>query len=224
MNKYNYLHQLNQLLAPLDEHERHQIMRQVEDRFKDVLPDDIEHIVQELGRPLDYATPILESRNLSLPDAQLPLRKDTVGDDRRQHYIPPSPTNAYPPYNPDYKKGRSFLSGFLLALLLLFFNLIIVLAPAIAIISLDLGLLIAGISSFISGIVLVISGLTGLGLSVISLPTVMLAHPTLYYAGAGLFIGLGGLLSILIITVTRLLAIIAIKYVQWNIHVIRGYV
>lgn len=223
MNKYNYLHQLNQYLAPLDEHERHQIMSQVEDKFKNILPEDTDSIIQELGRPADYAKPILESRNLTLPEIHLPAPVHPIAHGKQPYHEPPTPTRPYPPYQPDYSERRHFLSAFLLAMVLLLFNLVIVLGPAIAIISLDLGLLIAGISSFVSGIVLVISGITGLGLSLISLPTVMLAHPTLYYAGAGLFIGLGGLLSVAIIACTRWIAILAVKYIQWNIRVIRGY-
>lgn len=223
MNKYNYLHQLNQLLSPLETSERHHIMNEVEDKFKDVSPENIDTIIHELGRPIDYAKPILESRHLSLP---VPMQKTPASNrpvSRKNDYIPPQQPMHASAYSPDYRQRRSFASGLLIALLLLFFNLIIVLGPTIAIISLDLGLLITGISSFMSGIVLIISGITGFGLSLISLPSIMLAHPTLYYAGAGVFIGLGGLLSIGIIATTRWIAILMVKYIQWNIRVIRGY-
>lgn len=114
----------------------------------------------------------------------------------------------------DVKNHNDNTRKLLIGLLLIFFNLVIVLGPFLAIVGVLLSFYIAGISIVFAGGALV------LGFPVmLFIPSLQLHFLTTISFGIG-FIALGVLGIILSVYLTKLLYTLSIKYFNWNIELI----
>jgi uncharacterized membrane protein len=196
MDKYTYLHELNQSLSALTPQERSQVMKDAEAKFDQA---------EETGRPISEV----------IDELGLPKSTSLVKEPQRIYKTPEPVAQRTTPNQP--------ITMILIIIGLLLFNTIIVLGPFVGTWGVILGFFISGIALTISGILIVLSGILAFPISFISIPLIVMSHPVLLFSTGFFLLGLGGLLSLLTIYIGRFLGILTYRYAKWNIKVIRGY-
>lgn len=96
MNKQTYLAKLAQLLAPLPEQERQDVLNYYEEYFDAAGPEAEDATAAELGDPADAARKILEGEGLMLDSAQAAAGESSDAADTAQDAAP-EPTGENPP-------------------------------------------------------------------------------------------------------------------------------
>lgn len=117
--------------------------------------------------------------------------------------------------------GIKFLKSLFIGIGLLLFNLIFVLGIYAGIWGIVIGFLGGGIGLFFSGIAFLVSTFFSLP-GVFHLPLILIEHPVLMGSSGILLIGSGSFLIILSIWFIKYWCILTVKYVKWNIQLIRG--
>jgi uncharacterized membrane protein len=117
--------------------------------------------------------------------------------------------------------GIKFIKSFFIGMGLLLFNLIFVLGIYAGIWGIVIGFLGGGIGLFFSGIALLISTFFTLP-GVFNLPLLLIEHPVLMGSSSILLIGSGSFFIILTIWFIKYWCMLTVKYVKWNMQLIRG--
>lgn len=117
--------------------------------------------------------------------------------------------------------GIRILRGILIGLGLLLLNLIFILGPYIGIWGVIIGAVASGFAFIVSGMALVAAYFIRMPF-IITLPVILIEYPPLMLLTGGFLFGAGGVLSSLIIWLTRYLLIGTGKYVMWHVNIIRG--
>ncbi|MDF1617434.1 HAAS domain-containing protein [Petrocella sp. FN5] len=117
--------------------------------------------------------------------------------------------------------GIKFLKSFFIGMGLLLFNLIFVLGIYAGIWGVIIGFLGGGLGVFFSGIALLFSTFFSLP-GVFHLPLLLIEHPVLMGSSGIFLIGLGTFFMILSIWFIKYWCMLTVKYVKWNIQLIRG--
>ncbi len=224
MSKYDYLHSLYQELKTLDPDRRNEIMRDVENQFKEAESNELDElfVTNSLGSPTEY------SRQFTMSD--LELATDPIiepQDIQPTHYTKETPTNKIVYANPQSSQKLQPSNPPILMLLIAFgtllFNLIIVLGPFVAVWSVLLSLIVTGFALSITGITVLFYAALSMPIAFASVPLVIMSHPMLLYCFGFLSLGIGGLLSIAMIYSIKFCGIITARYFSWNLRLIRGF-
>lgn len=191
MNKNEYLFELKRHLQNFPQEEVTDILSDYEEHFSVGLSKgkSEEEISKELGNPRDIAKTFKGAYRTYNNDASL--------------------TNTYTQTNDTTRK-------IVVAILLFFFNLIIVLGPYIAIAGILLSLFITGLGLTIGGFVAFI-GFPLVIFTPIASPHIL----TSISIGIGL-IAAGLLVIILAVYLTKLFVQLTLRYAKWNINLING--
>lgn len=191
MNKREYLLQLERYLQGFPQGEVVDILSDYEEHFHIGISKGKteEEISNELGMPRDIANTYKAS-----------YREDSG---RAENF------DSHPASDDTIRK-------LLIGLLLLFFNLVIVLGPFIAVV----GLIIAG---YAISVAFVIGGFVAFVGSPMVLLTPLPTPHILTSLGFGIgFIALGGLGLILLVYLSKLFIQLTVKYAKWNLELING--
>lgn len=113
------------------------------------------------------------------------------------------------------------LRGLMVGFALFFFNLIFILGPYIGIWGVIIGLLASGFAAVAAGGAILVSMLVALPISM-TLPAVMIAHPPVLIFISLLVIGIGSLLSTLLLWIAKITCSLTYRYLLWNLRMIRG--
>jgi len=122
---------------------------------------------------------------------------------------------------PEEPIGIKLLKSFFIGIGLLLFNLIFILGIYAGIWGVVIGFLGGGIGLFFSGVALLISTFFSLP-GVFHLPLLLIEHPVLMASSGVFLIGFGSFLFILSVWFLKYWCILTVKYVKWNIQLIRG--
>ncbi|PKM66008.1 MAG: hypothetical protein CVU95_12880 [Firmicutes bacterium HGW-Firmicutes-2] len=117
--------------------------------------------------------------------------------------------------------GIKFIKSFFIGMGLLLFNLIFVLGIYAGIWGIVIGFLGGGIGLFFSGIALLISTFFSLP-GITHLPLLLIEHPVLMGSSSILLVGSGSFFIILSIWFIKYWCMLTVKYVKWNMQLIRG--
>jgi len=117
--------------------------------------------------------------------------------------------------------GIKFIKSLFIGIGLLFFNLIFVLGIYAGIWGIVIGLLGGGIGVFFSGIALLFSTFFTLP-GVFHIPLLLIEHPVLMGSSGIFLMGLGTFFTILSIWFIKYWCMLTVKYIKWNIQLIRG--
>lgn len=189
-------------------------------------------IIHTIEQPklIDEITPISQESALQPPisddksDLQHPI-SDVKSD--LQHPISEvrttssvQPRRSIPPV---IQKGNSPIAMILILCGLIFFNATLILAPFITVWAVIFSFATVGIAFTFTGALIVLSGVFTFPLSFVSVPLIVMGHPVLLFSFGFLLIGIGGLLTILMIHIIRFFGLVTGKYAGWNLKLIRGY-
>jgi len=117
--------------------------------------------------------------------------------------------------------GIRLLRGMMIGFGLLLLNLIFVLGPYVGIWGIIVGMVAAGVALVFSGLAMIITTLITLPFA-ITLPLVFIEHPALMGMSSGVMIGVGGILTLAFIWVSKYIVIGTGKYILWHVTIIRG--
>ncbi len=117
--------------------------------------------------------------------------------------------------------GIRLLRGMMIGFGLLLLNLIFVLGPYVGIWGIIVGMVAAGFALVISGLAMIITTLITLPFA-ITLPLVFIEHPALMGMSSGVMIGVGGILTLVFIWLSKYIVIGTGKYILWHVTIIRG--
>ncbi len=117
--------------------------------------------------------------------------------------------------------GIRLLRGMMIGFGLLLLNLIFVLGPYIGIWGIIVGMVSAGVALAFSGLFMILTTLITLPFA-LTLPLVFIEHPALIGMSSGLMLGVGGILTLLFIWLSKYIIIGTVKYIKWHVNVIRG--
>lgn len=249
MSKYDYLHELYQELKSVEPTKRKEIMSMVEYKFNENNSQDDEKVMAELGSPTVYASQFITTNHVNIVKTiNTTERMNTALSDEQQEEtninslnIDKTPDKLFSNPNPQTTEKKEYESippkqkpssptknsnkGFTLLFILggLGFMNLLLLGPFIAIWAVAFSFMISGIAISISSIFVIISGLITTPFSFISLPFTILSHPFLITASGFMFLGIGGLLTILTIYMIRFFSKLTTNYISWNFKTIRGY-
>lgn len=124
-------------------------------------------------------------------------------------------------YQPTPRTNNSPVTMIFVMIGLFFLN-IILLGPFVAVWSVAISLLIAGVAIAISSVIVIIGSILATPLAFVSIPIMFLDHPFLIGASGFLLLGIGGLLTVLTIYFLRFITKCTIGYGKWNLRAIRG--
>ncbi len=116
--------------------------------------------------------------------------------------------------------GIRILRGLFIGFGLLLLNLIFIVSPYLILWSVLLAAVVSGFSFVLTGGAMVLTYF--ITLPFVSLPAVLIAHPALILLAGGLMIGMGGILAILSIWITKYVLILTKKYCLWHWAMIKG--
>lgn len=121
------------------------------------------------------------------------------------------------------KNANAPLTMILIAFGMILFNSIFVIGPFVALWGSIFAFVTTGVAITLSGLLIILSGIFTIPLSFISVPLVIMGHPVLLFSFGFLIVGLGGLLTVLMIYSIRFFGLLTGKYIGWNFKLIRGY-
>ena len=117
--------------------------------------------------------------------------------------------------------GIRILRGIMIGFGLLLLNLIFVIGPYIGLWGVIVGMVSAGVALLLSGFVLILTTLVTVPFA-LTLPMLFVEHPALMGLSSGVMIGVGGILTLLFIWLSKYMVIGTGKYIKWHVNVIRG--
>lgn len=217
MNRSEYLNELKQHLQGFPQDELEDILFDYEEHFHIGVSKgkSEEEISMELGDPKDIAQNF--KNNYSYDNYNHQKQDKYKNHNKYKNANNDDYENNYHNHNYDKPNNSSDTSRKLLfTILLLFFNLVVVLGPYLALAGLLLGGYVAGISFIVAGFFLLFGSPISFFMT-IPVPHIL----TSLSFGIG-FIALGVLGIILSVYLSKLFIELTIRYVKWNIRLING--
>ncbi|MFB1049706.1 DUF1700 domain-containing protein [Paraliobacillus sp. JSM ZJ581] len=195
MDKQNFMKELAYHLRELSSHDRNDILQDYEDIFKiaEIDGKDEQSIILELGTPRLIAQKRIADCNMS-----------HFSQEKENKQVVHASSNT----------SRSPMRSLIFALILIVFNVVVVLGPAIALFAVWLSVCAIAVGFSLAPIAWIIS------LFWRQLTTISTILPEFFIILT--LVSIGVLFIILMIYVTKALFIAVKGYIKWNINVIRG--
>jgi len=206
MKKKEFLEELDKILTEKKCPDKEDIIKDFEEHF--VIGQEEgkseEEIAKLLGNPSDIAEQF----------------KEEIEEIEETKKKKPAIVNEPVKDNNQTKKENDSSTKLILALCLIFFNLVFVLGLVTGLFGALIGFIAAFITVAVTGIVLVIVGILGLILGTVIIPTSLMAL-ALMFSGIGTT-ALGILGTMAAVWLTIQFCKLLVKYCEWNVKVIRG--
>jgi uncharacterized membrane protein len=201
MNKYQFLHDLDELLSCLPYDKKHKIMYKYEQLFNEGYDNNRsdQEIIEEIGEPKQIASHYLS---------------DNFIENTNDHFTDKKSTKKYYYYKPRHT------TNIILLLILIFINLLLV-GPYLGLWGVFISFVAIGFSLLIAGVLLFISGIVHNPLNIISIPVELYQHPVLIISSSIILICIGIILLILMFYIIKFVSIGTYKYLNSNVKLIR---